>query len=383
MSASPHVTVGDERQNQARRSARIKRVDVSGYTVPTDQPESDGTVAWDKTTMVLVEISTAGKTGIGYSYADAATAGVITSILAPLVKNSDALDIARLHSAMVREVRNLGRAGICAMAISAVDNALWDLKAKLLDMPLFKLLGAVRDEYPIYGSGGFTSYSDEKLREQLSGWVEEGIPRVKMKVGREPARDIERVRAAREAIGAETELFVDANSAYDRKQALHFMEIFAEDFDAIWMEQPLASEDRAGMRWLRERGPAAMDVADGEYGYEPAYFRAMLEAGAVDVAMPDTTRCGGITGFLAASAVCDAFEIPVSAHCAPTQTAHVGCAAPNLRHGEFFHDHARIERMFFDGFLEPRSGAMYPDPSRPGLGIEFKRADAERYRIKI
>lgn len=361
----------------------IESLQVSAYTIPTDEPESDGTIAWDRTTLVLVEAEAGGKTGLGYTYADTATARLIKDLLFGKVNGGDAMDTPRAHAAMVGAVRNLGRSGICAMAISAVDNALWDLKARLLEVPLFKLLGAVRDCYPVYGSGGFTSYSDDQLAGQLGGWVSQGIPRVKMKVGREPERDIERVRVAREAIGPEAELFVDANSAYDRKQALKFMEIFANDFGANWMEQPIAPQDREGMRWLREHGPAGMDVSDGEYGYDPTYFREMVSSGAVDVAMPDTTRCGGITGFLAASAVCAAFEIPVSAHCAPTQTAHVGCAVPNLRHGEFFHDHARIERLLFEGFLEPHDGAMHPDASRPGLGIDFKRTDATRYQMKL
>ncbi len=359
----------------------IEEVQVAAYTVPTDQPESDGTLEWDATTLVLVEATTGGTTGLGYTYASPATAMIVRDKLAPLGAGTDAFDIARNHAAMVRAVRNLGRTGICAMAISAVDNALWDLKARLLDLPLFKLLGAVRDSYPIYGSGGFTSYSNDKLAEQLGGWVEQGIPRVKMKVGRAPVRDLERVRVARKAVGDAAELFVDANSAYTRKQALYYMELFADECDARWMEQPLAPEDTEGMRWLCERGPAAMDVADGEYGYEPSYFQRMLSAGAADVAMPDTTRCGGITGFVAAGEVCAAFKLPASAHCAPTQTAHVGCAVLALRHGEFFHDHVRIERMFFDGFLEPREGAMHPDPSRPGLGVEFKHADAEQFRV--
>lgn len=355
---------------------------VSAYAVPTEEPESDGTLEWDRTTLVLVEVEAGGRIGLGYTYADIGTARVISDKLAGVVRGLDVLDIPRASQAMIRAVRNLGRVGLCAMAISAVDNALWDLKARLLDVPLFKLLGAVREAYPIYGSGGFTSYTDERLAEQLGGWVGQGIPRVKMKVGRDPERDPGRVRAARAVIGAETELFVDANSAWDRHQALRQMRIFADEAAVRWMEQPLPPGDLGGLRWLRQRAPAGMEVADGEYGYEPAAFRRMAEAGAIDVAMPDTTRCGGITGFLAASATCAAFALPVSAHCAPTQTAHVGCAVPNLRHGEFFHDHARIEHMFFDGFLEPRDGAMHPDPARPGLGVEFKRADAERFRLQ-
>ena len=264
------------------------------------------------------------------------------------------------------------------MAISAVDVALWDLKARLLDVPLVSLLGAARESVPIYGSGGFTSYDDRQLRRQLGGWVEQGIPRVKMKIGRDPAADIGRVRSARDAIGRDAELFVDANGAYIAKQALAQAERFAE-FGVAWFEEPVSSDDLAGLRLMRDRGPAGMDIAAGEYGYDPFYFRRMLEAEAVDVLQADATRCGGITGFLHAGSLCAAWPIPLSAHTAPSIHAHVCCSLPQVCHLEYFHDHVRIERMLFDGVLEPVGGELRTDRSRPGLGLELKTTDAEQW----
>jgi L-alanine-DL-glutamate epimerase-like enolase superfamily enzyme len=354
---------------------------ASAYTVPTDAPESDGTLEWDSTTLVLVEIEAGGRHGIGYSYADDATATLVNSLLAKVIEGRDALDIPGAWAAMLTSIRNLGRGGIAAMAVSAVDNALWDLKAKLLDLSLFKLLGAVRDATPVYGSGGFCSYSDAQLKEQLGGWADDGIAMVKMKVGREPRRDPVRVEVARKAIGDDVQLFVDANGAYSRKQALHMAEVFAHECDVRWFEEPVTSDDLQGLRLLRERAPAPMDIAAGEYGYTPWYFRRMLAAGAVDVLQADATRCAGISGFMQASALCEAFNLPLSAHCAPALHAHPACAARPLRHIEYFHDHVRIENLLFDGVLQPEHGALKPDASRPGLGLEFKHADAERYRI--
>jgi len=164
-----------------------------------------------------------------------------------------------------------------------------DLKARLLDLPLITLLGAVRANVPVYGSGGFTSYSMAQLQEQLGGWVADGISRVKMKIGRQPASDLDRVRAAREAIGPGAELFVDANGAYTRKQALATACAFTE-FDVSWFEEPVSSDDLDGLRLLRDRAPAGMEIAAGEYGYDLFYFRRMLEAGAVDVLQADATR---------------------------------------------------------------------------------------------
>jgi L-alanine-DL-glutamate epimerase-like enolase superfamily enzyme len=266
------------------------------------------------------------------------------------------------------------------MAISAVDAALWDVKARLLDLPLVTLLGAARDAVPVYGSGGFTSYSIAQLQAQLGGWVQAGIPRVKMKIGRRPADDLARVRAAREAIGPGAELFVDANGAYDRKQALACAEAFA-GCGVSWFEEPVSSDDLEGLRLLRDRAPAGMAIAAGEYGYDLWYFRRMLEAGAVDVLQADATRCAGITGFLRAAALCAARSLPLSAHTAPALHLHVCCAAPAVRHLEYFHDHMRIEQLLFDGAQAPVAGELCPDLSRPGLGLELKRRDAERWAV--
>ena len=345
--------------------------------MPTDFPESDGTLEWSSTTVVLVHSYAGGKRGLGYTYADTATATLIRDLLSEVVKGQDAMAPASSCNAMLSRTRNLGRAGIVSMAISAVDISLWDLKARLLDVPLVTLLGAVRESVPIYGSGGFTSYSDEHLQRQLLGWVDRGISRVKMKIGRDPAADQSRVEKARAAIGPNTELFVDANGAYSRKQALDFAKKFA-DMNVSWFEEPVSSDDLEGLRLLRDRGPAGMDIAAGEYGYDAGYFRRMLSAGAVDVLQADATRCGGITGFLQAAALCEAHRIPLSAHTAPTVHTHLGCAVTPLRHLEYFHDHVRIEGMFFDGVRLPVNGNLSPDLSQPGMGIEFKRADSER-----
>jgi L-alanine-DL-glutamate epimerase-like enolase superfamily enzyme len=355
----------------------VEDVSVGCYRIPTATPESDGTFEWEATTLVVVHVSGGGKRGFGYTYADPATAKLIET-LGEKAKGKNALDIDRIWADLIHAVRNLGRRGIAAMAISAVDAALWDLKAKLFGVALIDLLGSVRDAAPVYGSGGFTSYSIAELQEQLGGWAEGGIARVKMKVGRDARADRERVRAAREAIGKTCELFVDANGAYGVKQAIRQADDFAES-GVAWFEEPVSSDNLAGLRFIRDR--VLMDVAAGEYGYELQYFDEMIAAGAVDVLQADATRCCGITGFIKASAICEARSMPLSAHCAPSLHAHLGCALLPLRHLEHFFDHARIESMLFDGALTPREGALHPDRSRPGLGVELKESDARRFAI--
>ena len=319
-----------------------------------------------------------GVTGFGYTYADTATATLIHDHLAAVVRGRDALSTEDSWAAMIRSVRNLGRRGIAAMAISAIDNALWDLKAKLLGVPLVTLLGQVRESAQVYGSGGFTSYTVDELQKQLSGWTDSGICSVKMKAGRDARADRERVAKAREAIGGECELFVDANGAYTRKLALEQAEIFSA-YDVRWLEEPVSSDDLEGLRLIRDRAPAGMDIAAGEYGYELQYFDRMIAAGAVDVLQADATRCCGITGLIKTSALCESRSIPLSAHCAPSLHVHLGCALLPMRHLEYFFDHVRIESMLFDGFAAPRDGATWPDLSRPGMGVELKIRDAQRY----
>jgi L-alanine-DL-glutamate epimerase-like enolase superfamily enzyme len=362
------------------KSPLIEKLTVATYRIPTDAPESDGTYEWDSTTLVLVEAAAGDIDSLGYTYADQATAKLIDSHLKQVVLGRDALSPNSAFIAMTQSIRNLGRPGICSMAISAIDTALWDLKARLLGLSLVRLFGQVREAMPLYGSGGFTSYSNDQLQEQLEGWVDEGISRVKMKIGRDAKADPERVAAAREAIGDEAELFVDANGGYSRKQALELSYVFSE-MDVTWFEEPVSSDDLDGLRLMRDDGPPGMDIAAGEYGYDVTYFERMLAAGAVDVLQADATRCGGYTGFFQAATLCEAHHLPLSSHCAPALHLPIGCAARPFRHAEYFHDHARIERMLFDGATEPNDGALTPDLSRPGNGLTLKRRDAEKFAI--
>lgn len=361
-------------------AAIIDRLEVSAYTVPTDEPESDGTLAWDSTTMVLVQAHAGGEVGLGYTYGHPCIGQLIDDKLATEVCGRDAMDVNAAWWAMIDSIRNLGRPGVCSMAIAAVDVALWDLKAKLLQQPLFKLLGAVRPQIEAYGSGGFTSYSLTRLGEQLGDWAEQGFRKVKMKIARHPEQDRARIDAARAAVGEQVELFVDANGAYRRKQALGQTE-FLRDRGVTWFEEPVSSEDLDGLRLLRDRAAAEVQISAGEYGYHAPYFRRMLEARAVDVLQADATRCSGISGFLEVVGLCEGFQVPLSTHTAPSIHVQLACAANPVRHIEWFHDHVLIEQRFFDGAPTPQAGRVAPDPARPGLGLQFKHREAQRYAI--
>jgi L-alanine-DL-glutamate epimerase-like enolase superfamily enzyme len=361
------------------RGSVVERLEARAFTVPTDASEADGTLSWDTTTVVVAEARGDGHTGVGYSYAAGAAATLIGELLGEAVVGADALSPPAAWSRMRRAVRNIGYPGVASSAISAVDIALWDLKARLLGVPLAVLLGRVRERVPVYGSGGFTSYSAEQMQRQLTGWVEQGITAVKIKVGSEPERDPERVRHARDVVGDDVRLFVDANGAYSRKQALALAVTFAQEAGVCWFEEPVSSDDLEGLRLLRDRGPAGIDIAAGEYGYDLFYFRRMLDAGAVDVLQADVTRCGGITQLLQVGALCAARGLRLSAHTSPTIHAHVCAAIEPLANVEYFHDHARIEGLLFDGIPPLRDGFLCPSPAIAGIGLAVREDEAERF----
>jgi L-alanine-DL-glutamate epimerase-like enolase superfamily enzyme len=365
----------------AERGDRITGLRVSACRIPTDAPEADGTIDWSSTGLVVVEVSAGDAVGLGYTYAATAAAGLVNDILRPVVEGKDALATEWVWQAMVAAVRNVGWRGVAACAISAVDTALWDLKARLLGRPLAQLFGSGRETVPVYGSGGFTTYDDKRLAAQLGRWVnEDGCRWVKMKVGSDPEADPRRLEVARRAIGDGAGLMIDANGALARKPALRLADA-AADLGVVWFEEPVSSDDLEGLRLLRDRAPAVLEIAAGEYGYDPFYFRGMLSAQAVDVLQADATRCCGYTGFLKAAALAESFSVPLSAHTAPALHLPVCCAVPALRHVEWFHDHARIESMLFDGVPKLEDGALRPDLSRTGHGLYFKRKDAERYAV--
>jgi L-alanine-DL-glutamate epimerase-like enolase superfamily enzyme len=372
----------------------VDRVGTAVYTVPTDAPEGDGTLAWDSTTMVVVQVSGGGATGLGYTYGAAATAHVVEQQLADVIKGLSAWDVPAANEAMNRAVRNAGRPGLIAGAVSAVDIALWDLKARLLDLPLVRLLGASHTEVPVYGSGGFTTYDEHQLDRQLRFWAEElDIPRVKIKIGeswgRAERRDRERIAQARRSIGDAPHLYVDANGGYTGKQALR-MARHLDEHGVTWFEEPVSSDDLAGLAQIR--AAVAPEVTAGEYGYTLGYFGHMLGAGAVDCLQADATlpHClkgvggapsGGLTVWLRAAALAEAAGLELSGHCAPHVHAHAAAAIPNLRHLEWFHDHVRIEDLFFDGTLDPRGGSIRPGADgAPGHGLTLRAEQAEKYR---
>jgi L-alanine-DL-glutamate epimerase-like enolase superfamily enzyme len=346
----------------------IDGIESEARTIATDGPESDGTLEWDDTTIVLVGVHAGAETGVGYTYADASVAELIEAKLAPAIDGRDPTRTAACWEAMHAALRNAGQAGAGAMALSAVDLALHDLKARLLGVPAGRLLGAARDAVAIYASGGFCSWDAPRLREWCAARAETG--RIKIKVGRDPADDLERLRVARAGAG-DVQLMVDANGAYaTAAEALRWTEAFCEA-GVVWMEEPLSSDDLAGLRSVRDRAPAGIAIAAGEYCWSALDARRMLEAGAVDVLQLDVTRCGGLTGALMIDALAWAHRVPTSLHCAPAASVHAAVAMHTVVHLEHFHDHVLVEDAVFAAPPQPEGGLLAP-ADRAGLGLEIR-----------
>jgi L-alanine-DL-glutamate epimerase-like enolase superfamily enzyme len=355
----------------------VEALHASDHTVPTEFPESDGTFEWDHTTLVLVQVSSGNTTGIGYTYGDAAVADLVRDLLAPAVIGANATAPGVAWEAMLRAARNAGLAGPMAQAVSAVDTALWDLKARLLRVPLTALFPGFRAAAPAYASGGFTSYPLSRLQTQLSDWSDRGYTAVKIKVGRDDAEDEARVRAARATLAPEVTLMVDANGAYTPRQAIERAHRFAEH-GVGWLEEPVTSDDPDGLRFVRDHAPAGMLVTAGEYTFDPWAAQQLLKAQAVDVLQLDATRCLGFTGALLAAAAAATAHVPVSTHTAPQLHVHLAAGVRDLHSVEWFHDHARVESLLFEDTVQPHDGIVAAKVTRTGNGLVLRATTAKQ-----
>ena len=357
----------------------VTDVRAAVYRFPTPIPEADGTFAWNATTAVTAEVEADGRTGLGWSYSSPTAAALIDGELADAVRGRDPFDVPGAWAAQHRAGRNIGTRGLYAQALSAVDIALWDLKARCLDLPLADLFGRVRDRVPVYGSGGFTTLDDDQLAEQVAGWRAAGCTAMKIKIGQswgtEIDRDIARVNTFRELAGPGVDLMVDANGGYPAGQARR-VGATLDRLGVVWFEEPVSSDDLTGLAAVR--AAVRCDVAAGEYAAD--LYDVTRLCPVVDCLQLDVTRCGGYTGWLRGAAVAQAHNLQISAHCAPALHAPVAAAVPNLRHVEWFVDHARLEPLLVDGAPTVHHGALHPGGAVPGHGMTIS-GQATQYRV--
>jgi L-alanine-DL-glutamate epimerase-like enolase superfamily enzyme len=307
---------------------------------------------------------------------------VIQRVLKPALVGQDPLCIEKLWDDMFWRVRGFGRKGVAFCAISAVDIALWDLKAKLFGVPLYRLLGPYTDRVPIYGSGGWTSYSEAELVREQTGYVERGIPRVKMKVakdfGHAEAEDVQRLKAVRKAVGDEVEIYVDANNGYYAKQAIGMARHLA-DYNVKWFEEPVLADDIAGLAAIAR----AIDipVATGEHEYTRYGFKELIAQGGADIVQPDVGRVGGVTEWMKVAHLAHAFNLPVAPHAVQLVHLHLACCTPNLKVVECLGTADETDRLWYTEFPEQRDGYWSPYPDRPGLGLELSPEAIRKYAV--
>jgi D-arabinonate dehydratase len=321
-----------------------------------------------------------GLEGLGVGGGAMSAKVLIESSLKPLLIGQDPLAIEKLWDDMFWQVRGVGRKGIAFCAISAVDTALWDLKAKFFNVPLYKLLGAYTDTVPIYGSGGWTHFNLDELLAEQTGYVEQGMKSVKMKVGKDFGRsereDIERLAAVRAAVGDDIEVLIDANNGYYAKQAIRMAREF-EPYHVGWFEEPVLADDIDCLAAVA----AAIDipVATGEHEYTKFGFRDLIARGGADIVQPDIGRVGGVTEWLKVAHLAHAFNLPVAPHAYQVIHLHVACAIPNLRIVEYLGIVEEFDKIVYTEFPQPKEGMWSPDPDKPGLGLALNPEIVQKY----
>jgi L-alanine-DL-glutamate epimerase-like enolase superfamily enzyme len=353
----------------------LRQPDIPGIQDATLRHRDTGRSA------LFVHIKTdAGAEGLGVGTPIARE--IIERVFKPLLVGQDPLCIEKIWDDMFWRVRGYGRKGVAFCAISAVDIALWDLKARLFGVPLYRLLGPYTDRVPIYGSGGWTSYTEAELvREQMS-YVERGIPRVKMKVakdfGRAEREDVKRLAAVRKAVGDDVEIYVDANNGYYAKQAIGMARHLSE-YDVKWFEEPVLADDIAGLAAIAR----AIDipVATGEHEYTRYGFKSLIADGGADIVQPDVGRVGGVSEWMKVAHLAQAFNLPVAPHAVQLVHLHLACCISNLKVVEYLGTVEEGDRIWYTEFPQPRDGYWSPYPDRPGLGLELSPDAVRRFAI--
>ena len=350
---------------------------VQDSTMPPPGPGSGGR------SQLFVHIHTdGGVEGLGVGQASPGVRQVIEHGLKDLLIGQDPFDIERLWDAMFWRVRGYGRKGLAFCALSAVDIALWDLKAKALGLPLFKLLGPFRDSVPIYGSGGWTNFTVDELTAEAMGWVEQGIKRVKIKVGKDfgqsEREDIQRLEAVRRAVGDDVAIYIDANNGYYAKQAIYMAKEF-ERYQVGWFEEPVLADDIDGL--AKVAAATSIPVATGEHEYTKYGFRELISRGGADIVQPDVGRVGGVTEWMKVAHLAHSFDLPVAPHSVQLVHLHLACATPNLKVVEYMNVGLAGDRVWYTEFPDQKDGMWSPYPDRPGLGLELDPDAVARYSV--
>lgn len=352
---------------------KIADVKVHLVSGPIKGSFADATRTVEKVGFLIVRVLTdTGLEGIGITYHEVggeATKDLILRAIYPKIMGRDPLQTEEIQKDLIPYMRGVGRKGLMFCALSAVDIALWDLKGKIVDLPLFRLLGGNKTEVPVYASGGWTTYSDDELVEEVKGMVAQGYKMVKYKVGVEAGqninRDVRRVAKVREAIGPNIAMTLDANNCWDAATAVQFANRVAE-YDIMWLEEPVPADDIPGLSRFR-RG-TDIPLATGEHEYTKFGIRDLLLNEAADIVQADGARAGGYTEMLKIAAMTQAWNVKFAPHAMENIQSHLVSAIPNAIFLERLLMFEDLTAQVFKDVPKPINGMM-PILESPGLGL--------------
>jgi len=352
---------------------KIKKVEVNLVPAPVPSGFSDATRDVEMIGYTIVRITTdQGLEGFGLTYHEVggeATKCLILNDIAPKLIGMDPLQNEVIWQNFFHYLRGVGRKGLMFCALSAVDIALWDLKGKILGLPLYRLMGGNKNKVPVYASGGWTSYCDEQLVDEIKSMVDQGYNMVKFKVGveggKKPLRDVKRVSKVREAVGPNIGIMLDANNCWDSSTAVRFANLVKE-YDIMFLEEPVFADDIPGL--ARFKRGTDLPLASGEHEYTKFGARDLVMNSAADIIQMDATRAGGYTEMIKAAAITEAWNLKFAPHAMENIHIHLVSAIPNAL---FLERLLLFENITSNIYIDPpipENGFM-EIPDLPGLGL--------------
>lgn len=352
---------------------RIKKIEVFLVSYPIQKGLSDATRKVENIGYTIVQLTTdQGLTGFGVTYNEVggeATKVMIEKNIAPRIIDKSPFETEIIWFDLMQYLRGVGRKGLTYCAISAVDIALWDLKGKILNMPLYKLLGGSSNKIPVYASGGWTSYSDDELVEEMESFVSQGYRMIKFKVGADNSikRDVERVKKVRDSVGSDIGIMLDANNCWDCATGVRFANM-VKKYDIMFLEEPTFADDIPGLRRFKQG--TDMPLATGEHEYTKYGCRDLIINEAADIIQMDFTRAGGFTEAIKVAAMCQAWNIKFAPHAMENIHIHLISAMQNSLFLERLILFEELTNLTYINCPIPEDGYMYI-PDLPGLGLEL------------
>jgi len=349
------------------------------YVPFTPMTDAINTIPTAMAYMFLDVLTDEGITGVSITYGGSLTKVLIEDTLKPMVIGEDPLNSERIWEKMYWATLQYGRRGAAISAISTVDIAIWDLKGKIFNLPVHRLLGGHRDTVPSYVTGVDLHYTNDELVEEVTDYVRSGFKMIKIKLGRkDPNEDLERVKLVREAIGPNIDLALDVNNGWSLHTAMRMAKKF-EEYDIYWLEEPILADEIENLAKLARE--TSIPIAVGENHYTKWEFRQLMEQGSAEVVQADIGKCGGVTEFIKIAAMADAYGLPICPHHTEYIDVALVAAVPNGLFHECVHEFFEPMGKLFINPIIPKNGEISPS-SKPGFGIELNDKIIERWKVK-